>query len=67
MKNIRLGLGGISDKVYAGRLNKAGNMWITKQDVTSDFLNCVIHKFIDGEEIINEDGKPAYKIVVSKI
>jgi hypothetical protein len=39
-RQIRVSKGALSDTIYAGHLNKAGNMWLDgKQDVTEDFYN----------------------------
>ena len=67
MKSLRMALGAIDDRVYVGRVNKSGREWIDKQDMENDFLACAIEKFLDNETIINEDGKPAYKITVVRM
>jgi hypothetical protein len=67
-KNLTLGVSPITKTVFAGRLNKKGNMWIQKTDVTNQFLSCCIEYFKEGEEnIISVDGKPFAKITREKI
>ena len=67
MKNLRLGLGGITDNVYVGRVNKAGTEWLDKQDVTSDFLACVIDSFLGNETTITSSTGEKFSVVVRKI
>ncbi len=67
MKGLRLGVGGITDNVYVGRVNKAGTEWLDKQDVTSDFLSCVIELFADKETTITGGGVERYSVVVAAL
>lgn len=67
MKNLRLGLGGITDNVYVGRVNKAGTEWLDKQDITNDFLACVIDKFVDNETTITSSTGEKFSVVVAKM
>lgn len=67
MRGLRMALGVLDDRVYVGRVKKSGKEWIDKQDMESDFLACVVQKFLDNETIINEDKKPAYKVTVVRV
>ena len=45
-REIRLGVSPLTETVYAGKLLKDGITWAPgKQDVTSDFIKCVLDKF----------------------
>lgn len=67
---IRLGLSPLSERVYAGRVQKDGKVWRAGQqwDVTTDFLKAVID-FVgpDRSLVINVDGKPKYRVTVEEI
>lgn len=67
MKGLRLALGGITDNVYVGRVNKTGNQWLDKQDVTNDFLACVIDKFLGNETTITSSSGEQYIVVVERV
>ena len=45
--------------IYAGRLNKKGNMWLDKSDVTDEVLNCAFdYLYINKKELRGEvDGE----------
>lgn len=57
---------GWTGRIYAGKLNKAGNAFLDgKQDVTSDVLKAIIDKIKPGKiEVVTIDGAPAYEIEV---
>jgi hypothetical protein len=63
-------MSGLSDRVYAGRLQKDGKVWREGQqwDVTDDFLKTVVAFVGPGKSrVVNVDGKPKYRITVEKI
>lgn len=72
--HLRLGVGPLTGRVYAGRLLKDGVTWAPgKQDVTADFLAAVVEKFgpkrgmtesVHG--ITNHDGKEMFEITVRR-
>lgn len=45
--------------IYAGHLNKKGDMWLEKSDVTSEALNCVFDYLYTNEKEFRAtvDGK----------
>lgn len=63
---IRLGFSPITEKVYAGKLNKDGSFKSDKQDVTNDFIGTVINRWNGYEETITA-GEKKYKIRVEEI
>jgi len=64
-ENLKLGVSPITGTVFAGRLNKKGNMWINKVDITEQFLSCCLQYFKPGtENTISADGKPLYIITI---
>lgn len=73
-KKLHLGVSPLTKSVYVGHLIENGTVWgVNKQDVTADFLNCIIDKFGPGEEIKSEhsltsaDGKPLYKLEITRL
>ena len=65
-KDYAIGVGALGN-VYLGRLNKAGTMWVgDKKDITSQFINCVIHKFGPNgcTEITDGKGNITHRVVV---
>ena len=52
MENIRLGCSPITGTIFAGKLNKAGTMWLKKEDVTNEATNAVAeHLLTKGESM----------------
>ena len=57
-EKLKLGMSPITKTVFAGKLNKNGDMWLGKKDVTQDFLNVVAQYFSDKKETeITLDGE----------
>jgi hypothetical protein len=67
IENIRIAKGSISDRVYAGYLNKDKQTWRQKVDVTNDFLAAVIERWNGYEEIITSSDGKKYKMSVREI
>ena len=57
MANYHVGCGIAG--IYAGILNKKGDMWINKSDVTQEVLNCAFEYLYSNEKEIKAtiDGK----------
>lgn len=54
--------------IYAGRLNKKGDMWLDKSDVTDEALRAVATYFLGHEEALQfEIYGNTYVLSVSKI
>lgn len=67
-ENIKLGVSPLTKTVYAGRLNKRGDMWLHKTDVTEQFISCCLEYFEVGtENTISINGTPTVKITVKNI
>jgi hypothetical protein len=60
---------GWTGRIYAGKLNKAGDAFLDgKQDVTSDVLKAIIDKIKPGKiEVVTIDGAPAFEIEVRDV
>jgi len=58
MSKIRIGVSPLTNKIFAGRLNKSETMWAgEKHDVTDECVMAVV-QYIKGERVIYErDGK----------
>lgn len=70
MKEIKLGVSPITNEIYAGYVNKKGNMWLEKQDVTIPALVCVAQhclKFGSPVIIQKENGEPEFEIIVKDL
>lgn len=54
--------------IYAGTLNKKGNMWVNKSDVTDEAFNAVAQYCLEHNEAMNfdYDGK-RYRLSVNEI
>ena len=66
---MRIALSLLTGRIYAGRLNKAGDSFVgNKTDVTSDVLRAVIEKCgVDETVTVHVNGKPAFEIRVTKL
>jgi hypothetical protein len=50
LNNVVLGMSALTETVFAGTLNKAGNMWLQKTDVSQSFM-AVLFQFVDPKKI----------------
>ena len=66
LDKIILGKSDLTDTIFAGVLNKKGNMWLQKKDVTHQFLDCVIKRWENQQETISS-GDSQWVITVKKI
>ena len=69
MSNIRVATSALTKTIYAGKLNKKGDSFLTgKTDVTSDVLKSIIDYIgIDKTHVVCISGKPIYEISVKKV
>lgn len=67
LENIRIAKGGISDRVYAGYLNKDLRTWRQKKDVTDDFITAVIDRWCGYAETFTSSNGKKYEIAVKEI
>lgn len=54
------------ERIYAGTLNKKGNMWVNKSDVTQEVLNCAFdYLYANGKQLIVtvDDKRYAMRVV----
>ena len=53
--------------IYAGTLNKNGNLWINRSDVTDEAVNAVAQYLLERGEALEFDYRGGrYRIAVSK-
>ena len=66
MANYHVGCGILG--IYAGTLNKKGNMWLHKSDVTNEAFNAVAQYCLEHDEAMNfnYNGK-RYRLAVTEI
>ena len=69
MSNIRIATSALTKTIYAGKLNKKGDSFLTgKTDVTSDVLKSIIdYVGIDKIHVVSISGKPIYEISIKKV
>lgn len=65
MANYHVGCGIAG--IYAGTLNKKGEMWVNKSDVTDEAINAVAQFLLEHEEALEFDyqGK-RYRLAVTQ-
>lgn len=64
---IRIATAALSRRIFAGRLNKAGDALLCRVDVTIDVLKAIIDKIGEGNtEVITENGVPVWEIEVRR-
>lgn len=68
VEEIKIGISPMTGEVYAGKLNKKGNLWLSKVNVTNQFVDTVLRKY-EGkiEEVENEATGEKWEISVKKI
>ena len=66
IEQITIGYSELTDSVFAGVLNKEGNKWLQKVDVTNAFLGCVISRWENKKETIRS-GDNKWEITVKKL
>jgi alpha-D-ribose 1-methylphosphonate 5-triphosphate synthase subunit PhnL len=67
MKLITIGNSPITKTIYAGHLNKKGNMWLEKQDCTIDILMATVEYCLQhGDQVItnSKTGEVEFEISV---
>ena len=66
MANYHVGCG--ITGIFAGTLNKQGNMWLHKSDVTKEAFNAVAQYCLENNEAMNFDYKgKRYRLAVTEI
>lgn len=70
LDKVTLGVSPLTNTVFAGVSKKnprgPGLMWLSKKDVTQDFLGAVIQRWENQKEII-QSGKDKWEISVKKL
>ena len=57
LEKIVLGHSSLTDRIHAGVLNKKGNMFLQKKDVSNLFIDCVIRRWEGQKETISAGDK----------
>lgn len=66
-QKLHLGYSALTGKIYLGKQN--GDKWVgTKRDVTSEFIEVMLHKFEPNTiQNIKVNGKVKYRVLVVNI
>lgn len=66
--NLTIGVSPLTKRVFLGRLNKKGDMWLEgKRDITEMFMKCCVEYFEAGtENTITANGEPLLIITAKK-
>lgn len=66
--NLHLGASLLNDRVYIGKVDSDGKMFIgPKKDVTSDFLKAIIDIYAGYEVNITDDNGNEYVMSVKRV
>jgi len=66
LENLKIAKGSLTDNIFAGYIDRGGERWRKKIDVTNMFLAAVIQRWAGFSEII-ESGSKRYKITVEEL
>lgn len=69
MTNYHVACSPITHRIYAGRVDKSGQNWASKSDVTGAACGAVIeHVLANGEPVtVSVNGTPKYRIIVEDL
>lgn len=69
MANYHVGTSPITNTIFAGRLDKTGQCWTSKSDVTGPACGAVAEHVIanGGSLIVRSKGVPKFRIVVTDL
>ena len=69
MTNYHVDCSPITNRIYAGRVDKSGQNWASKSDVTGAACGAVIeHVLTNGEPVtVSVNGEPKYRILVEDL
>ena len=66
LEKIVLSHSKLTDRVFAGVLNKKGDLFLNKTDVSNHFIDCVIKRWEGQKEVIGA-GNQRWEISVKKL
>jgi len=69
MTNYHVDCSPITNRIYAGRVDKSGQNWASKSDVTGPACGAVVeHVLANGEPVtVSVNGEPRYRILVDDL
>lgn len=69
MTNYHVGTSPITNTIFAGRLDKTGQCWASKSDVTGAACGAVAEHVIanGGSVVVSSKGVPKYEITVADL
>ena len=58
-----------ASKIYLGKVSKNGTSWVSKKDITAEFISTIIDYVGENKvrDITDKSGKKLYEISVNKL
>lgn len=66
LEKLRLAKSSLTDEVFIGTINKKGDKWLNKANVTRDFITAAIARWEGQKETISS-GKEKWEISIKKV
>lgn len=69
LTQFTIGKACLSETIYLGKLSKDKKTWLSKKDITSEFIQLMINYVGENKilDIADSKGNPAYEISVKKV
>lgn len=67
LKNIHIAKSALTDDIYAGYVNKDGQTWRDKKNVTSEFLAAVVARWNGYKQMITVSNGKRYEVAVREV
>lgn len=67
IEDVRIVKGALSDRVYAGKLNKSRTAFTQKKDVTNDFIATAISRWKGYKEVVSSSDGKRYEISITEL
>lgn len=69
MTNYHVGCSPLTKRIFAGRVDKSGQNWASKSDVTGAACGAVIEHVLANKEpvTVSVNGVPKYRIIVEEL
>ncbi len=64
VEDLHLALSPLTDTIYVGTLNKKGDTWLKKKDVTNEFITAVIQKWSGYTQTLTDSNGDKHEISI---